>query len=81
LGRQYWLVDVPAVWTEAVRDAVTKGGGSQFGKPCPRFMAPLALARGENSCQTVGLLRDSVDIGLVEELSAVRKERTREIVL
>lgn len=34
--------------------SIAKGGGSQSGKPCPRFTAPCCTANGENSCHTVG---------------------------
>lgn len=38
-------------------EEMTKGGGSQSGKPWPRLTALYSFARGENSCQTVGLSR------------------------
>jgi len=40
---------------EVLSASMANWGGSQSGKPWPRFTAPYWDARGENSCQTVGL--------------------------
>lgn len=38
-------------------EVMAKVGGSQLGKPWPRLTALYSVARGENSCHTVGLSR------------------------
>ena len=40
-----------------VMEVMAKDGGSQSGNPWPRLTALYSDARGENSCQTVGLSR------------------------
>mmetsp|Transcript_3789 Transcript_3789/g.7249 ORF Transcript_3789/g.7249 Transcript_3789/m.7249 type:complete len:80 (+) Transcript_3789:1370-1609(+) len=56
-------------------EVMAKDGGSQSGKPWPRLTALYSDARGENSCQTVGLSRPlSRDATWKEKAAAAEEE-------
>jgi len=62
-------------------EVMAKDGGSQSGKPWPRLTALYSDARGENSCQTVGLSRPLSRDATWKEKAAAEEEGDGDIIV